>query len=289
MTTLVLDAPAKLNLFLQVLGRRADGYHLLQTCYQFIDRCDRITLSTRSDGEIRRVLGPAELLPAKDLAVRAAAALKAASGTRLGCDIAVEKRIPQGGLGGGSSDAAAVLVGLDHLWGLGLGREALARIGLELGADVPVFVHGQAAFAEGVGEQLTPVTLPEPWYLVLACPVEVSSAEMYQVAELTRDSAPIRLRALFAGLREGTLTNAFEGAVRARFPAVDEALRWLSRRAQARLTGSGGCVYAAFGSQSDAERVLAQRPAGWQGFVAKGLNRSPIENWGVAKRQGNGF
>ena len=286
---LVIDAPAKLNLFLQVLGRRADGYHLLQTCYQFIDRCDRVSLAVRRDGEVRRVLGPAELPPAKDLAVRAAIALKQSSGTALGCDIAIEKRIPQGGLGGGSSDAAAVLVGLNHLWGLGLSREALARIGLGVGADVPVFVHGQAAFAEGVGELLTPITLPEPWYLVLSCPEVVSTADMYQVAELTRDSSPIRLRALFAGLREGNLTNAFEKVVRARFPAVDEALRWLSRRAQARLTGSGGCVYAAFGSRSDAERVLAQRPAGWQGFVAKGLNRSPIENWGVAKRQGNGF
>ena len=286
---LVIDAPAKLNLFLQVLGRRADGYHLLQTCYQFIDRCDRVSLAVRRDGEVRRVRGSAALPPAKDLAVRAAIALKQSSGTALGCDIAIEKRIPQGGLGGGSSDAAAVLVGLNHLWGLGLSREALARIGLTLGADVPVFVHGQAAFAEGVGELLTPITLPEPWYLVLSCPEVVSTADMYQVAELTRDSSPIRLRALFAGLREGNLTNAFEKVVRARFPAVDEALRWLSRRAQARLTGSGGCVYAAFGSRSDAERVLAQRPAGWQGFVAKGLNRSPIENWGVAKRQGNGF
>lgn len=281
---LVLDAPAKLNLFLQVLGRRADGFHLLQTCYQFIDRCDRVTLALRRDGEVRRVHGATEVPPDEDLAVRAALALKKATGVREGCDIAIEKRIPQGGLGGGSSDAAAVLVGLDRLWGLGLGREALARIGLTLGADVPVFVHGQAAFAEGVGELLTPVTLDEPWYLVLAPQVRVATAEMYQVAELTRDSSPIRLRALFAGLREGNLGNAFEKVVRARFPEVDEALRWLSRRAQARLTGSGGCVYAAFGSRSDAERVLAQRPAGWQGFVAKGLNRSPIENWGVAKR-----
>lgn len=289
MTTLVLAAPAKLNLFLQVIGRRADGFHLLQTCYQFIDRCDRITLRLRRDGALNRVLGPAGVAADQDLALRAAVALKAASGSHLGCDIEVEKHIPQGGLGGGSSDAAAVLLGLDRLWGLGLDRDALARIGLTLGADVPVFVHGQAAFAEGVGEVLTPVTLPEPWYLVLSCPVAVSTADMYQVAELTRDSSPIRLRALFAGLREGNLTNAFEKVVRARFPAVDEALRWLSRRAEARLTGSGGCVYAAFGSHSDAERVLAQRPAGWQGFVAKGLNRSPIENWGVAKRQGNGF
>jgi 4-diphosphocytidyl-2-C-methyl-D-erythritol kinase len=288
-TTLVLEAPAKLNLFLHVVGRRADGFHLLQSCCQFIDRCDRITLAPRADGAVRRMLGAAGVPEAADLAVRAAVALKAAYGVRAGADIAIEKRIPQGGLGGGSSDAAAVLLGLDALWGIDAGREALARIGLGLGADLPLFIHGKAAFVEGVGEQLTPVTLPEPWYLVLAPKALVSTAEMYQAPELTRDSTPIRLRALFAGLRQGNLTNAFEEVARARFPEVDEALRWLSRRADARLTGSGGCVFAAFGSQSDAERTLAQRPAGWQGFVAKGLNRSPLEVWGVAKRQGNGF
>ena len=284
MTALTLAAPAKLNLFLRIVGRRADGFHLLQSAVQFIDRCDRVTLSVRRDGAIRRVLGAAGVAEADDLAVRAAQHLKEATGTTLGCELAVEKRIPQGGLGGGSSDAAAVLIGLDCLWGLGQGREVLARIGLGLGADVPLFVRGQAALVEGVGEQLTPLTLPEPWYLVLAPKALVSTAEMYQAPELTRDSTPLRLRALYAGLLQGNLTNAFEEAVRARFPEVDEALRWLSRRADARLTGSGGCVFAAFGSQSEAEHVLAQRPAGWQGFVAKGLNRSPLEVWGVAKR-----
>lgn len=301
--TLTLKAPAKLNLFLRIVGRRADGFHLLQTCYQFIDRCDEVALSLRRDGAIVRRLGAAGVTPEQDLAVRAARLLQQASGTALGAELAITKRIPLGGgLGGGSSDAAAVLCGLDRLWGLnhgkGLGTARLAELGLALGADVPVFVHGHAAWAEGVGEQLTPLDLPEPWYLVLVPKAHVSSTEMYQVPELTRDSAPLRLRALLTqGAGEaGTveLGNAFEPVVRARHPAVDEALRWLDRHADARLTGSGACVFASFGSRADAGRILARRPSGFDGFVARGLNRSPLqqglsEHWGVAKRQGNGF
>ena len=283
--TLVLRAPAKLNLFLRIVGRRADGYHLLQTCFQFIDRCDEVALAVRRDGAIVRRLGAAGVPPEQDLAVRAARLLKEASGTALGAEIAVTKRIPLGGgLGGGSSDAAAVLVGLDRLWGLdggrGLGRSRLAELGASLGADVPVFVHGHAAWAEGVGDVLTPVDPPEPWHLVLVPKAHVASAEMYQVPELKRDSAPIRLRALFAretgGEGADAMTNAFEPVVRARHPAVDEALRWLDRHAEARLTGSGACVFASFGSRADAERILARRPSGIEGFVAKGLNRSPM-------------
>jgi len=283
--TLVLQAPAKLNLFLRIVGRRPDGFHLLQTCYQFIDRCDEVELRVRRDGALVRTLGAAGVAPADDLAMRAAMLLKEASGCPLGAEISVTKRIPLGGgLGGGSSDAAAVLVGLDRLWGLadgkGLGLERLAELGLSLGADVPVFVQGRAAFAEGVGQYLTPVDLPEPWYLVLAPNTHVSSAEMYQVTELKRDSAPIRLRALFGpdGGGEGIagLGNAFEPVVRSRHPAVDEALRWLGRHADARLTGSGACVFASFGSRADAERILARRPSGIEGFVARGMNRSPL-------------
>lgn len=283
--TLVLQAPAKLNLFLRIVGRRADGYHLLQTCYQFIDRCDEVRLSVRRDGAIVRRLGAVGVPPEQDLAVRAARLLKESTGSALGAEIAVQKRIPQGGgLGGGSSDAAAVLVGLDRLWGLGdgmgLGRARLAELGLTLGADVPVFIHGHAAWAEGVGEQLTPVDPPELWQLVLVPKAHVSSAEMYQVPELTRDSPPIRLRALFAretgGEGADAMSNAFEPVVRARHPAVDEALRWLDRHADARLTGSGACVFASFGSRADAERILARRPSGIDGFVARGLNRSPM-------------
>lgn len=282
---LVLRAPAKLNLFLRIVGRRADGYHLIQTCFQFLDRCDEVALAVRRDGAIVRRLGAAGVPAEQDLAVRAARLLQQASGCPLGAEIAVTKRLPLGGgLGGGSSDAAAVLVGLDRLWGLdggrGLGLDRLAELGASLGADVPVFVQGHAAWAEGVGERLTPMDPPEPWYLVLVPEARVSSAEMYQVPELTRDSAPLRLRALFA--REGggegadAMSNAFEPVVRARHPAVDEALRWLDRHADARLTGSGACVFASFGSRADAERILARRPTGIDGFVARGLNRSPL-------------
>lgn len=281
--TLVLRAPAKLNLFLRIVGRRADGFHLLQTAYQFIDRCDEVALRVRRDGAIVRTQGAAGVAAEADLAVRAARLLKEATGCALGAEIAVTKRIPEGGgLGGGSSDAAAVLVGLDRLWGLDLGLERLAALGLSLGADVPVFVRGQAAWAEGVGEVLTPITPPEPWYLVIVPPARVATAEMYQVPELTRDSPPIRLRALFdpgAG-GEGlvALGNAFGPVVRARQPMVDEALRWLDRHADARLTGSGACVFASFGSRADAERILARRPSGFDGFVARGLNRSPLHD-----------
>lgn len=279
--TLRLQAPAKLNLFLRLVGRRADGFHLLQTAYQFIDRCDEVTLRVRRDGEIMRRLGAAAVPAEADLALRAARLLKQATGTALGAEVSVTKRIPLGGgLGGGSSDAAAVLVGLDRLWGTGRSRDALAELGLMLGADVPVFVKGRAAWAEGLGERLTPITPPEPWYLVLVPPVRISTAEMYQVPELTRDSAPLRLRALFArgAGDEGAaaLGNAFEPVVRARHPMVDEALRWLGRHAESRLTGSGACVFAAFGSRADADRILARRPNGFDGFVARGLNRSPL-------------
>jgi len=275
--SVALRAPAKLNLFLHVVGRRADGYHLIQSCAQFIDRCDLIELRLRRDGVVRRVLGPSAVAEADDLAVRAARLLQATVGTGLGADLAIDKRLPLGGgLGGGSSDAAAVLAGLDRLWGLGLAPGELARLGLQLGADLPLFLDGRASWMEGVGEQLTTVTLPEPWYLVLVPPVAVSTREMYQAPELTRDSPAVTLRALFAG-RCG---NAFEPVVRARYPAVDAALRWLSRRAPARLSGSGGCVFAAFGARAEAERVLAQRPTGWRGFVAKGLDRSPLHGSG---------
>jgi 4-diphosphocytidyl-2-C-methyl-D-erythritol kinase len=283
--TLVLQAPAKLNLFLRIVGRRADGMHLLQTCFQFIDRCDEVALSVRRDGALIRRLGAAGVVAEQDLAMRAAHLLQQETGCPLGAEISVTKRIPLGGgLGGGSSDAAAVLVGLDRLWGLnegkGLGRPRLAELGLKLGADVPVFIHGHAAWAEGIGQYLTPVDLPELWYLVLAPNAHVSSAEMYQVPELKRDSAPIRLRALLtrATGAEGAdaMSNAFEPVVRARHPAVDEALRWLDRHAEARLTGSGACVFASFGSRADAERILARRPSGIDGFVARGLNRSPL-------------
>jgi 4-diphosphocytidyl-2-C-methyl-D-erythritol kinase len=266
-------APAKLNLFLHVVGRRADGYHDLQTLYQLIDLRDTIGLEPRVDGGIERVEGLANVAPEQDLAVRAARLLKEATGCPLGAGIAVRKRIPAGGgLGGGSSDAATVLLVLNRLWGLGLGVDDLATLGVRLGSDVPVFLHGSSAWAEGRGELLEPVELPERWYLVIQPRVAISTAEIFQAPELTRNSPLITIRAFFhAGSR-----NDCEPIVRRRYPEVDAVLRWLAQRAEARMTGTGACVFAGFDSAADAEGVAAQVPDEWQRFVARGLNRSPL-------------
>jgi len=266
-------APAKLNLFLHVVGRRADGYHDLQTLYQLIDLRDTIGLEPRVDGGIERVEGLANVAPEQDLAVRAARLLKEATGCPLGAGIAVRKRIPAGGgLGGGSSDAATVMLVLNRLWGLGLGVDDLATLGVRLGSDVPVFLHGSSAWAEGRGELLEPVELPERWYLVIQPRVAISTAEIFQAPELTRNSPLITIRAFFhAGSR-----NDCEPIVRRRYPEVDAVLRWLAQRAEARMTGTGACVFAGFDSAADAEGVAAQVPDEWQRFVARGLNRSPL-------------
>lgn len=267
-----LLAPAKLNLFLHVLGRRDDGYHELQTVFQFVDICDELTFSARDDSEIVRVGGLEGLAPGEDLVVRAARALQQAAGVTAGADIDVIKRIPAGGgLGGGSSDAATTLLGLARLWGLDWDRGRLAELGLTLGADVPVFVHGHAAWAEGVGERLTPVTLEEPWYLVVDPGVVVSTAEVFQAPELTRDSPRLTIRDFVSGGGR----NDFEPVVRARYPEVAAALDWLAGHGQAHLTGTGGCVFAAFATQAAAEAAHAALPRRWKGFVARGLNRSP--------------
>lgn len=267
-------APAKINLFLHVTGRRADGRHELQTLFQFLDHGDTLCFRVRADGLIRRVFGAPDVAPADDLTVRAARRLQELAGTSLGADIAVTKRLPGGGgLGGGSSDAATTLLALDRLWDTGLGRADLAAIALELGADVPVFVAGHAAWAEGVGEQLTPAEPREPWYLVLVPPVTVSTAEAFADPELTRDHPPIRMRDFLAGAG----VNVFEAPVRRRFPAVAEALDWLADRGLTpRLTGTGACVFGAFTEESSARAARAALPAGWRGFVARGTNRSPL-------------
>jgi 4-diphosphocytidyl-2-C-methyl-D-erythritol kinase len=277
-------APAKLNLFLHVIGRRADGFHDLQTLFQLIDLCDDIAITVRDDGRIERTAGPADVPPESDLVVRAAEALQAATGTPLGASIRVKKRIPMGGgLGGGSSDAATTLLALNHLWRTGLTPERLAAIGLTLGSDVPVFVYGSSAWAEGRGEQLTPVELPERWYVVIHPGVQVATPTIFQAPELTRNSPAITLRAFFqTGGR-----NDCESLVRTRFPEVASALDWLARFAPARLTGTGACVFAAFERAIDAERVAAQVPHRWTSFVARALNTSPMHeltSWGVAKR-----
>jgi 4-diphosphocytidyl-2-C-methyl-D-erythritol kinase len=266
-------APAKLNLFLHITGRRADGYHLLQTVFQFLDRGDSLEFELREDGRILRSEGPAAIPEASDIVLKAAQLLKERSGTRLGASIKLRKILPvEAGLGGGSSDAATTLLVLDRLWQTHLGDTRLAALGLELGADVPVFIGGQAAWAEGVGEVLTPVELPEPWYLVLQPAVRVSTREVFQAPELTRNSAPIKI----ARFRSGPTRNDFEPVVRSRYPQVSEALDWLGAHAEARLTGSGACVFAAFADEVAAQRVYAALPQGWDGFVAKGCNRSPL-------------
>jgi 4-diphosphocytidyl-2-C-methyl-D-erythritol kinase len=279
-------APGKLNLFLHVVGRRDDGYHLLQTAFQFIDLADDIRFWRRPAGVIERLGDVPGVAPEADLTVRAARRLASrAPGDLPGVAIEVVKRLPmQGGVGGGSSDAATVLVGLNATWGLGLDDDALAEIGLELGADVPVFVRGQAAWAEGVGEQLTPVDFPEPVYLLVRPDATVSTADVFKAPELTRDSPAITIRGfLMAGGR-----NDCEPVVRKRFPAVAEALDWLGRIAPARLTGTGSCVFAAMPDEASARAALNQLPARWSGYVVRGMNRSPLIARRVLEREGPG-
>lgn len=266
-------APAKLNLFLHITGRRADGYHELQTVFQFIDYGDELYFTPRDDNTVRRLSDVPGVPEAEDLTVRAARLLQAETGCELGVDIAIEKRLPMGGgLGGGSSDAATTLVALNFLWGLGLSEDRLAQLGLKLGADVPVFVRGHAAWAEGVGEQLVAVELAEPWFVVLAPDAHVSTGRLFSDPQLTRDMPPIKIRGFLAG--EGC--NVFEPLVRAAYPAVDEAMRWLAQWAPTRMTGTGACVFAAFDSELEARRVAEAAHGRWRVIVAHGRNRSPL-------------
>jgi 4-diphosphocytidyl-2-C-methyl-D-erythritol kinase len=242
--------------------------------FQLIDLCDRVGISLREDGAITRPTGPAGVAESEDLAVRAARALKSATGTRLGAEITIKKSIPVGGgLGGGSSDAATTLVALNQMWRTGLDSAQIASIGATLGADVPIFVAGHSAWAEGIGEKLTPVTLgPDSWFLVVFPGVAVPTVSVFQAAELTRNSPPTTMR----GFLETGGRNDCEAVVRARFPAVAEAMDWLARYAPARLTGTGSCVFAKFARVEDAERVAARVPDAWRAYVARGLDRSPL-------------
>ena len=276
------SAPAKLNLLLRILGRRADGYHELQTVFQFLDYGDQLYFRLTGDGAIRRHGGLADIPDEQDLVVKAARLLQAETGCSLGADIQLLKRLPPGGgLGGGSSDAATTLAALNRLWGTGLGDAALAELGLRLGADVPVFLFGRAAWGEGIGERLTAIDLPEPWYLVLRPECRVSTAAVFQDPELTRNSPRITIRDFLAG-EHG---NDCLATVRRRSPAVSDALDWLQRYAEARLTGTGACVFAAFSTRAEAERVQAALPARWQGFVARGRNASPLQAELAAARE----
>ena len=267
-------APAKLNLFLHITGRRPDGYHNLQTVFQLIDLCDDIHIGVRPDGRIERGAGPEGVSPESDLVVRAARALQEATGCRLGADIAVTKRIPMGGgLGGGSSDAATVLLALNHLWGCELPVDDLAAIGVKLGADVPVFVRGTSAWAEGRGEVLTPLQLPERWYVVIHPGVHVPTAALFQAPELTRNTPVITMR----GLSQTGGRNDFEPVARARYPEVAQALDWLDQqRAPARLTGSGACIFAPCVDEDEAVQIVARVPPQWRGFAVRGLDASPV-------------
>lgn len=272
-------APAKLNLMLQVVGRRPDGYHLLQTVFRFIDYGDTLTIGVRQDGRIVRTTELAGVEPESDLTVRAARLLQEATGTRLGAEIGVVKRLPMGGgLGGGSSDAATVLIALNHLWGTGCTRADLQKLGLGLGADVPVFVFGQSAFAEGVGEELQPLTLPAAWYLVLTPPAHVATARVFGHPALKRDAKMITIQGFSAGAAAGggLGENSLEPVVCGEYPIVAEHLAWLRQQAPAMMTGSGACVFAAFATEGEARAVAAKLPAGMTGFVARGLDRHPL-------------
>ena len=275
-------APAKLNLFLQITGRRADGYHLLQTVFQLLDWGDEIDLRPRDDGRIVRVGGPDNVAPEDDLTVRAARLLQAATGSGTGADINVHKTIPQGGgFGGGSSDAATVLVALNALWNTGLDEDALAGLGLKLGADVPVFIRGRSAWAEGIGERLSPLVLGPRWYLVVDPGVSVPTAGLFQAPELTRDAPSATISDFVSGKLHG---NAFEPVLRRRAPAVAKALDALQRFGRAQLTGTGGGVFVAFDDRERAMAARASLPGDWRAWVCEGVDVSPLAvRWGVAK------
>ncbi len=268
-------APAKLNLFLHVVGRRADGYHLLQTVFRLLDFGDTLRFSPRADGDVV-LANPLPGVPSEsDLTVRAARLLQAETGCRKGVNIQVDKRLPMGGgLGGGSSDAATVLLALNHLWRLGLSRRRLQDIGVTLGADVPVFIHGRNAFAEGVGEDLRTLDLPPAWYVVLEPPAQVPTAAIFGAPELKRDSPPMAA----TDWRPGIGGNDLEAVAVARFPAVAEYLEWLSAFGDARMSGSGACVFAAYASRTEAEAVYSRLPEGMRGWVAAGLDWHPLHD-----------
>ncbi|MBR9905822.1 MAG: 4-(cytidine 5'-diphospho)-2-C-methyl-D-erythritol kinase [Gammaproteobacteria bacterium] len=275
---LTLPAPAKLNRMLHIVGRRADGYHALQTLFQFIDLCDHLTLTPRDDGEILLTSEVSGVNHDDNLVVRAAQLLQRHSSTPLGASLTIEKQLPMGGgLGGGSSNAATTLVGLNHLWQLNLPLDELAHLGLELGADVPVFVHGHSAWAEGVGEQLTAVTLDTPWFVIIHPGISVSTPAVFHDPQLTRDSRPITMARALQGGAPGW-RNDCEAVVKERYPPVAEALHWLAQHAPSRLTGTGACLFAAFETQQAAQATAQLAGQRWPTWVARGLNTSPLHD-----------
>jgi len=270
---IVWPSPAKINLFLHITGQRDDGYHLLQTAFQFLDYCDFLQFTVTEQSDIELSTPIPDVPQDQNLIVRAAKQLQQHAHCKKGAIISIEKNLPMGGgLGGGSSNAATTLVALNHLWQCHLSTEQLAEIGLNLGADVPIFIHGHAAWAEGVGEQLTAISPAEPWYVVIVPPCHVSTAQVFASQELTRDCEPITIPRFLSG--EGG--NICEGIVKERYPAVSDALNWLNQFGKARMTGTGACVFAGFDSQAQAQTVVSTLPTDWQGFVARGQNKSPL-------------
>jgi 4-diphosphocytidyl-2-C-methyl-D-erythritol kinase len=276
MQTLTLPCPAKINLFLNITGRREDGYHELQTLFQLLDYGDTLTLKHRADGQLHLISDINGVNSEDNLVIRAARKLQHLAGDiPAGADINLEKRLPMGGgIGGGSSDAASTLIGLNQLWQLGLSIQTLAAIGLELGADVPVFVRGQTAWAEGIGEKLTPIETPNLWYVVLKPDCHVATVEVFCHEQLTRHDSPIKI----ATFLEGGTGNSCEPLVRKLYPDIDKALIWLEQFSPAKLTGTGACVFASFKDQITAQAVCAQRPNEFFGFVARGINTSPLHS-----------
>jgi len=271
--THVFPAPAKLNLFLHVVGRRADGYHLLQSVFRLIDHSDTVHLQVRNDGRVVREVDLPGVPEHEDLTVRAARLLQAHAPAGAGVSIRLEKVLPLGGgLGGGSSDAATVLLALNRLWQVSLPRVTLQKLALQLGADVPVFIFGQTAFAEGVGEILHPISAPPAWYVVLTPPVQVPTAAIFATQELTRNTPALKIARFSAGMG----CNDLQSVVVNRYPEVARHLAWLGQFGEARMTGSGACVFASFGTEDAARDVLRQLPGTMKGFVAQGLDKHPL-------------
>lgn len=276
-------APAKLNLFLHVTGRRADGYHLLQSVFQLIDRGDVLHFATRDDNLIQRTTDLAGVPPESDLVVRAAkllqtAALEKNPAKNFGANIAVEKNLPMGGgLGGGSSDAATTLLALNHLWQTGLNRTELMALGLQLGADVPFFIFGQNAFAEGIGEALLAVETPDRWFVVIEPGVSVPTQQIFSSTELTRDTKPVKISD-FSGAQESFGKNDLQVVAEKLFPPIAEAIKWLGQYGDARMTGSGACVFCPFEQEQQADAVLATVPAHWKAWKAKAIKHHPLAN-----------
>ncbi len=270
-------APAKINLFLHITGQRADGYHTLQSVFQLLDFYDTIHLKTTKNSEIKRVNDINGVPENQDLCALAASALQQKTGCNLGVEFEVEKRIPMGGgLGGGSSNAATVLLALNHLWQLNLGRQDLMQIGLTLGADVPVFIFGQSAWAEGVGEILSPIDLKPSYYVVLTPPVHVSTRDIFANSTLTKDTKPLKMADFSRDVKSAVFKNDLETVVCKEFPAVASTLSWLNQYGEAHMSGSGASVFVAVNSKQQADEILAQKPANVAGFVAKGLKQHPL-------------